>query len=124
MSATATVRQITYGETVTQGMPVYLKAADGLYWKADSDASSAAAAAVGIALTPGTAGETGLIVTAGEMDVGATLAVGTTYVVSNTAGKICPIADLSTGEYNTILGTATAADKLYVNVFASGVAWP
>lgn len=122
-SSTQTVRGI-YGETVTQGQAVYLKESDGRWWKADADLSTAAAAAGGIALTPGAAGETGIIVTSGKMDVGATLTVGEIYVLSSTAGGICPEADLSTGENVTILGVASAADTLDVQIKAFGVPIP
>lgn len=120
----ATIQKVKYGEAITQGQPVYLNSADGEYYKADANASSTTAAAAGIALTPGAAGEYGIIVTSGEMDLGATLVVGETYVVSATAGAIAPIADLTTGDYPTILGVATTAGKITINILSSGVAKP
>ena len=110
-----------YGEAVTQGNAVYLKTSDNKYWKADADAA-ATASADGIALTPGAADEYGVVCTEGYVDLGATLTVGETYVVSTTAGGIAPIADLGSGDYTTILGVATAADTLELNIYVSGVA--
>lgn len=117
-------RTVQAGESITQGMPVYLKSSDSKYWKADANASSDTAAAVGIALTPADADGYFTMATSGPVDLGATLTVGETYVVSATAGAIAPIGDLTTGDYPTHLGVATAADKLVLNIYASGVAKP
>lgn len=122
-TSTQTVTGI-YGETVTHAMPVYLSATDGRWYKADADLSATAAAAKGISLTPGAAGEPGIIVTKGKMDVGAALTVGEIYVLSSNAGKICPEGDLSTGENVTILGVASAVDTLDVQIHAFGVPIP
>lgn len=119
------IQQVTYGEAVTQGMPVYLNTSDGEYYKADANASSTTAQAAGIALTPGGDGERGVIVTSSSgIDLGATLTVGTTYVVSATAGAIAPIADLTTNDYVTVLGTATAAGKLRLSIDITGAQKP
>lgn len=103
-----------YGETVGHAQPVYLKESDGRWWKADAVTSAATAAVGGISLTPGAAGEPGIIVQNGPMDVGATLTAGEIYVLSSNAGKICPEADLSSAERVTIIGVALAADSLDV----------
>ena len=114
-------RRVQYGETVTQGKSLYLKAADGKYWLADADAL-ATAACVGIAITPGAADEYGIMVEEGPLDLGATLTVGATYVVSTTAGGIAPIADLGSGDFTTILGVAVTSGKLDLKIYQSGVA--
>lgn len=111
---------VQFGETVTQGHSVYLKT-DGKYWKADAD-GLATAEGRGIVLTPSGADGYGFIVTDGPMIMGATLAVGTTYVVSTTAGGIAPIADLGSGDFPCILGTATTASLLQVDISFAGVA--
>lgn len=105
------VRVVQVGESVTQGQALYLKASDGKYWKADANASAATAAARGIALSPAsTDGYVVLHDRPGDfVNLGATLTAGETYVVSATAGAICPIADLTTGDYVTILGSATTS---------------
>lgn len=110
-----------YGETIAQGNAVYLKTSDNKYWKTDADAEATAAAS-GIALTPGAADEYGVVCTEGYVDLGATLTVGETYVVSTTAGAIAPIGDLGSGDFTTVLGVATAADTLNVNIYVSGTA--
>lgn len=105
------VRVVQAGESVTQGMPVYLNTSDSKYYKADNNLSVAAANAVGIAMTPASTdgfflmqeGPNGLV------NLGATLVVGETYCVGATAGQVVPIGDLTTGNYTCILGTATTA---------------
>lgn len=115
---------VTYGETVTQGMPVYLNTGDGEYYKADADNTATTATVAGVAVTPGGDGEPGLICTEGPLDVGATLTVGEIYVLSGTAGGIAPEADLASLDYVSILGVATAADTLTINLINSGVQIP
>lgn len=120
----ASISQVTYGATITQGQVVYLNSGDGEYYLADCDNTSATATAKGIAITPGGDGQIGLIVTAGDLDVGATLTVGEIYVLSGTAGGIAPEADLASLDYVTILGVATAADSLKVDISVSGAQVP
>lgn len=117
-------RTVQAGEAITQGECVYLKSSDSKYWLADADASSDTATATGIALTPASADEYFTMATSGPIDLGATLTVGETYVVSATPGKIAPIGDLVTGDYPTHLGVAITAGKLQLNINASGVAKP
>lgn len=123
-SSTVTYQLVTYGETITQGQPLYLNTSDNEYYKADANASSTTAAAAGIALTPGGNGEKGIIVTSGYMDLGATMTVGQTYCVSATAGGIAPISDLTTGDYPCILGIAETAGKIKLNIQVSAAAKP
>ena len=113
-------RIVQYGEATAQGTSLYLKAADGKYWLANAGAL-ATAAAVGIALTPGGANEYGIMVEEGPIDLGTAIAAGITYAVSATAGGIAPIADLTTGNYTTILGVALASGKFDLSIYQSGV---
>jgi hypothetical protein len=119
-SSDSGTKLVQYGEAVDQGEAVYLKASDGKYWLADNGASDTAAAK-GIALTPNAADGYGIIQLTGDMDLGATLTVGTIYVVSATAGKIAPEADIGTTEYVTILGTAKTAALIQLGIKATGV---
>ena len=116
-------RQVQVGETVTQGEPLYLKTSDNKYWLADADVAASAVVA-GIALTPAAADGYVVMATSGAVDVGGTLTVGETYIVSATAGGIAPIGDLSSSDYLSILGVATATDTLDINLYISGVAKP
>lgn len=121
-SATTTLRTVLYGDTITQGQPVYSDTTDSdKYKRADADVLATAVAA-GVALTPGVSGDYGVIVTDGPFVPGATLTVGATYVVSTNPGGIAPIADLASGDFTTILGVATTAAILDLDLYVSGVA--
>jgi len=97
------------GEAITAGQAVYLATA-GTLFKAQTDGTSLEAAAVGIALNGGGAGQPIAYATDGATVslVGATTAVGVLYYVSNTAGGICPIADIGSADYVSALGFATS----------------
>ena len=121
-SASTTATVVQAGEAITQGMPVYLLSSK--YYKADASALGSAAA-THLAVTPAATDEYFVAVpTGGTVDLGATLTVGTTYVVSATAGAIAPEADLLTGEFVTSLGVASAAGELVLDINATGVAKP
>ena len=113
----------TAGETITAGQAVYINASDSnKIYKADADASSTAAAAVGISLHAATAGQPITYLTSGPLNFGAILTAGTYYVVSSTAGGICPTSDLSTGEYSTLLMYAYSTSVGIVMPTATGIA--
>jgi hypothetical protein len=121
-TASTVVRVVQYGGTVSAGQPVVKSS--GKYVAADANASSALASAEAIALTPGVADGYGVIaIGGGVILVGTTMTVGTTYLVSRTAG-IMPDADKTTGDYVTILGTASTATQLDLNIKATGIAVP
>jgi hypothetical protein len=120
----ARVKVVQVGEGVTQGQPAYLNVSDAKYYQADANASATTAQAVGIFLTPAsTNGYAVLAEGAGiTINLGATLVVGETYVVSATKGAICPIADLTTGDYPCIIGTAVSTSAIVTSFYFSGVA--
>jgi hypothetical protein len=124
MAGPGRVRVVQVGEGVTQGQPGYLLTSDSKYYQADANASATTARAVGIFLTPAaTNGYAVFAEGAGlTINLGATLVVGETYCVSNTKGAIAPIADLTTGDFPCIIGTAATVSSL-VTVFSfAGVA--
>jgi hypothetical protein len=120
LSLTPQYRTVQFGETVTAGQAVYKKAADGKYWKADNDVDLATATVAGIAYTGGAADGYGVIVVSGPMDLGATLTAGTYYVLSSTAGGICPAADLGSSDFIVTLGVATTTGRIIVDIKNTG----
>ena len=103
------------GEALTAGQSVYLKASDGKIWKAQADGTAAEADAVGIALHAAGAGQP--ITYAGHgsvINIGATTAKTTTYMVSAAAGGVAPQADLTAAQLIVRLGYATATDGTFV----------
>ena len=124
----ATVVSYTAGGTLTQGMPVYIDTSN------NAIAARANAAAtdgvVGITLNAASSGQPVSVLTSGDITIGATVAVGTVYCLAYAtgAGLICPNADIQaqTGgvAYVTVLGVATSATVIAVNISVSSVAIP
>lgn len=114
----------SYGEcgtTIAAGDAI--RTASGQLQLAQAD-SATNAEALGIALAPGQTGDTipyAPLNNGGKIDLGAALTKGTTYVVSATAGKIAPQADLVSTNYLTILGVAEDTGFLALKGFATGV---
>jgi len=114
----------TAGETITQGMPVYVKASDGKIYKAVKT-SAAAAAAVGIALNSAALNQPVTYVTEDDdFTPGFTTAAGTSYFVGAAAGGISAAGDLATGNFATFLMIGISTTKAKLHIEASGVAIP
>jgi len=115
----------TAGGTLTQGDTVYQDAADSNKWKrADANASLATSTGIGIALNAAENGQPVRIQTLGDINVGATLAVGTVYVISATAGKIAPTTDLVSGWFTFVIGIGKTASIMTMVMKTAGVAVP
>lgn len=113
----------TAGATITAGQVVYLDAADSKYKLADCDSATVAARSpVGIALHAASNGQPLTVLTSGPVTIGATVTGGVAYYLSGTAGGICPIADVASGDYVSIIGIATSASVLDVKIHESGFA--
>jgi len=100
----------TAGATITAGQAIYIDASDSNKLKlAQSDGTAAEADAVGIALHAALAGQPLRYAVDGTtINIGATTAKNTTYVVSTTAGGVAPAADLTSGHRIVSLGYAPA----------------
>ena len=111
----------TAGGTITAGMPLYKDAADLGHLKAAADTSATVSACVGIALHGASDGQPLKYARNGSINLGATLTVGMPYVVS-AAGLIAPIIDGATGDFITVLGIATTASNLSLQIHVGGIA--
>lgn len=113
------------GATITAGQIVYLDS-DTDKWKlADANGATAAlAVARGVALNNASDGQPLHVQEEGQITIGGTVVVGTIYVLSATAGGICPAADLATGHRTTILGVGITAAIIDLQIHVSGVAVP
>ena len=107
----SSIKQYTSNGAVTAGQPVY-QDANGNYGPAGAGGNNVISGlnGVGVALNsaPG-AGQPLTVWVGGTVNLGATLAIGTVYVVSANNGKICPNTDLVTNNYVTVLGVAINA---------------
>ena len=112
------------GAAITPGQPLYRSG--GKLLPADADVELSAAV-VGISVNGASAdGQPITYQDDGVITLGATAAmvVGTTYVVSTTAGGIAPQADLAAGDYVTVLGAARTAGTLKLAISVTGVTVP
>lgn len=114
---------VVFGADVTPGMPLYLNLSDnGMAWPAACTSSTTANVA-GIATTGGGRGQTGYCIPADpSLPLGASLVNGMTYVLSATAGSICPFTDLVSGNFCTILGTTNLQGSLNFGIITGNVA--
>lgn len=90
-----------------------------------ADASAAATAGMqGVLVTGGAEGDWAFGVKLGPIVIGATLVQGAAYVVSATAGGICPQADLGEGDVICHAGYAVSTSVFYVKPVNTGVETP
>lgn len=122
--ADAVLEVVTAGGTLTSGMPVYRDATAANKVKACQADTLAKSTCYGIVLSAVAAlNQPVVIARSGSVTFGSGLTVGTTYCVSDAnAGGIAPEADLTTGDYKTILGVATSTSVLKLQILNSGVA--
>jgi hypothetical protein len=117
----------TAGAAIAAGEVAFLDTATTGKWQlADSDAATAEArgqtANIGIALNSAAADQPIVVQTGGAVTLGAVLTAGTAYYLSDTPGKLCPVADITGGDYVVLLGLAASASVLNLDVQYSGVA--
>lgn len=116
----ARVAHGTAGATLTAGQVVYLDTATSTYKLADNNSATAAVRSPsGIALNAAASGQPVAVHQSGPITIGATVTGGVAYYLSDTPGGICPVADLATGEYPTVLGIATSASVLKIAILES-----
>ena len=112
----------TAGETITAGQPVYFDPTVARWKKADSNAATEVARkATAIALNGASNGQPLGVLKSGDLTIGATLTAGTAYYLSDTAGGICPLADVGAGEYVCLIGMAKSTSVLAVDIQYPGV---
>jgi len=117
----------TAGATIAAGDVVYLDTTTTGKWQlADADAATAAARGVtgntGIALNGAADGQPLVVAVSGAVTLGAVLTAGQAVYLSDTAGKMCPLADVTGGDYYTLLGLAASTSVLNLDIQYSGVA--
>jgi hypothetical protein len=108
------------GEAITAGQSVFLDSSTGKWMKADANATGKKSVG-GIALTGSALNQPIVVLTAGDITIGATVEPGTAYCLSNTAGGICPQADLTTGDDVVLIGLGKSATVITVAIQAPGV---
>lgn len=120
--AGATILHGSAGATATAGQAVVRNAA-GQYVLSDADGATPALKNVtGITLNGASANQPLSVLKDGPITIGGTLTPGASYWLSATPGGICPDADVGAGENAILIGVATSATVLLVNITNSGAA--
>ncbi|TIV48089.1 MAG: hypothetical protein E5V96_00315 [Mesorhizobium sp.] len=110
------------GEAITAGQAVYRSSTTKKLMKADSNGASAEIRTpIGIALNGGALDQPIKFQKSGNVTIGAVLTPGVAYYLSDTPGGICPVADIGAGEYVCLIGLATSASVLALDIRYTGV---
>jgi hypothetical protein len=119
----AKTEQGAAGAAITAGQWVYRDPSTGKYLLADSNSATVAARTPrGVALNAAALNQPLTILVDGPVTIGGVLVAGVAYYLSDTPGGMCAVADVGSGEYSTVLGMATSAAILDVDIQSSGVA--
>lgn len=113
----------TAGATITAGQVVHVSPSTGRYILSDADATGIGAVTeFAIALNGAANGQPLQVVLSGDLTLGtAVMTAGTDYYLSDTAGAICPRADLGAGDDVILLGVARTAGVLKMRPIIPGV---
>lgn len=124
-SATGLQTEIgTAGATITRGQVVYKDASDANKFKLVDNDAEGTSSVYGISLSDVATGQTMVVMTAGTLNPGATVTVGTVYTSSSTAGGIAPVSDGAQGDYVSIIGVGLTSSTMQIKINNSGVAKP
>jgi len=113
-SAAVLRRDWTAGEALTAGQLVYRSSSDFKVYKADCNSGTAGIRdCIGIAVTSAIAdGPVVVCLEDTALTLGGTVANGTVYCLSATAGGICPLADMTSGYYVTVVGVGSTTSVI------------
>lgn len=103
------------GATITAGVPLYLDT-DNTVKPADANDTLAKSQVVGIAEHAALTGQPCSYVTSGPIAIGATVVQDMVYCVSASVGLICPISDIASGNFCSVIGRATSTTVITVDI--------
>jgi hypothetical protein len=119
----ATIEHGISGETIAQGKQLYKSSSTGKWMLADSNSATVEARTpTATALCGASLDQPITVQKRGDITIGATLVANTAYYMSDTPGGICPLADVGTGEYMTLIGIAKSTTVLTLAYESTGVA--
>lgn len=115
---------VVAGASIVRGNLCYLNASNqAALVQADGTVTEATIA--GVALNDAATGQPIRLQTGGSITIGATVAKGTLYGASATAGAIAPSTDIvTTGYYRSILGIASTTGIITLNIWNTGITLP
>jgi hypothetical protein len=113
------------GEAIIAGQTVYMDSTLRKFMRADSNSATVEARhATHIALNGGSLNQPITAQKGGDITMTTTppLTVGLAYYQSDTPGGICPVADVGSGEWVTLVGIAKSTTVLQLSFQFPGVA--
>lgn len=115
-----TIKRGVAGATIAAGDVIFKDAVTKTLKLSDADVV-ALAEADGVALCGAAAGQP-VVYTAedADFDLGVSVGAGTTVILSDTPGKMCPDADATTGTRKIVLGIAKGGTKLALKIIKGG----
>lgn len=117
----AKIAQKVAAAAITAGASVYLSSETGKVGLYDADVAGDASVLYGVAVNGAAVGQVVCVAIDGTLAIGATVAVGTLYLGSDTAGGIRPAADLNSGDAVSVLGVGISTSKIALNIWNTGV---
>ena len=113
------------GEAIAAGELVYLTSTSNTYSLADANDNTKLPVAGIAGNSAGTGQALQVIVSDPSLTIGTHgVALGTPYFLSATAGKACPLADLTTGDYTTAVFITKTTTTVSFGILAGGAAIP
>jgi hypothetical protein len=109
-------------EAITAGQSVYQSTTDATkVGKHDADGAAPLNTLYGVALNGASIDQPVVVQYDGEINIGGTVAVGTVYLGSDTAGGIRPDADRNTGDTVSILGVGKTVTTIQLDIKNTGI---
>ena len=110
------------GVLIATGRVVYRDVATRKFLLADTNSATAESRRpFGISLNGAATNQPVMVQKSGDINFGSDiLTPGVVYYLSATAGGICPIADLTTGDYPCVIGMAKTAAILTIDIQTTG----
>lgn len=113
---------VAAGETIVAGKVVYKNSTTNKWMLADNNSATAEAKIPkGISLNGGGDGQPISVHKSGPISMGAVFTAGVGVYLSDTAGGICPVADVGSGENAVFLGMPSTTSILQLDIQVPGV---
>lgn len=122
-AATATTNKKltdTAGEAISAGDLIYKLSSDSKMYRALND-TAAHAAHKGMAINSAATGQPVTYQYEGDVDPGATVAVGEVYGVSVNAGKVAQVGDLASTKFRSIFGVGLTTSTIRIGINNTGI---
>lgn len=122
-SASDSIGLVQVGEAVTAGQPAYYDSSTQKYYRAKANDVLKDEVA-GIFTTSAASDGFALLQSGGTIKIGATVVVGTIYLLSDTVGGIKPVADTGSADAVQIIGVGATTTTIKLLLQNTGIIVP